>query len=172
MNAITVPATSTTESKPRATASNLMLAGAALVGVGALLPWEEDTGPFGVEVTKNLPGGGVALVVGLAAFVAWTGWTLRSSRVSKSQHVGVVIVAAVLGMLALAKFGALAGAQHKVDAANNNGPMGGFLAEHDLSLHYGAGSGLYLHFVGVVAMSIGIVRVWFSRRRLPRTNNR
>lgn len=148
---------------PMTTTSWFLFGGAALAAVGSLLPWEQDTTPFGTHVTAgptSVPGA-AAMLLGLLAAVVWIAWPTRTGNLTKARRVGLTVVIAALTFFVVAKFAALGHAQSSANADPNS--------ETDFfgtgaTMTYGAGLGLYIYAAGNVALWIGAVRAWRARR--------
>ena len=148
----------------------LLFGGCAVAAVGTLLPWEQDTTAFGGSVSagpSSVPGG-VAMLVALLAAVVWIGWPTREGALSKARRVGLTVVAALLTVFAFGKFAALgnaASAQSDLGVNSGSDLFGG--TQTSVGLSYHAGSGLYIYTAGVLAIWVGVVRAWLSRRARP-----
>jgi hypothetical protein len=139
-----------------------LFAGCAVAAVGTMLPWEQDTTPFGGQLKagpSSVPGG-LALLLGLLAAIVWIGWPVRAGKLSKARCVGLTVVGAALAFFVIAKFTSLASAQHQSSSSSAD-LFGG---ETGLGLSYHAGSGLFIYSAGVASITVGIVRAWFARR--------
>jgi hypothetical protein len=137
----------------------LLFAGCAVAAVGSMLPWEQDTTPFGGQVSagpSSVPGG-VAMLMALLAAVVWVGWPTRVGAMSKKRRVGLTVVAAALSIFAFGEFAALGNAD-----LNGGSDLFGGTPTGGLSYH--AGSGLYIYTAGVLAVWVGVVRAWLARR--------
>ena len=151
---------------PMTTTSWFLFGGAALAALGSLLPWEQDTTPFGTHVTAgptSVPGV-AAMLLGLLSAVVWIAWPTRTGNLTKARRVGLTVVIAILTFFVFAKFAALGNAQRSANADPNSGTdlfgAGG-------TMTYGAGLGLYIYAAGNVALWVGAVRAWRARRNQP-----
>ena len=148
------------------TTSRLLFGGAAVAAIGSLMPWEQDTTPFGTHVTAgpaSVPGG-VAMLFGLLAAVVWIGWPTRTGTASKARRIGLTVVAAALTFLMMAKFSALGNAAHSASVDQGAGSdLFGDVQGPAMHMTYSAGSGLYIYGAGVIAICVGAVRTWLAR---------
>jgi hypothetical protein len=144
-----------------------LFAGCAVAAVGTMLPWEQDTTPFGGQLTagpSSVPGG-LALLLGLLAAIVWIGWPARAGRLSKARCVGLTVVGALLAFFVFAKFASLASAQSQSSSLGSSSGTDLFGdTQTSLGLSYHAGSGLYIYAVGVISICAGVARAWFARR--------
>lgn len=162
-----VPAGSTTGFVMSPT-SWLLFGGAALAGIGALLPWEEVSSSFGVggSASPSSIGGAAFTLFGLVALVIWVGWPAREGTLSSGRLLGLGAVAALMAFFVIAKFNAIGDAQAELDAAGGGGVgLGGF----EVSASVDPGLGLYLWSTGTVIVWVGIHRAWRARRAVPLT---
>jgi hypothetical protein len=151
---------------PMTTTSWFLFGGAALAALGSLLPWEQDTTPFGTHVTAgptSVPGA-AAMLLGLLAAVVWIAWPTRTGNLTKARRVGLTVVIAALTFFVFAKFAALGNAQSSANADSNSGTD---LFGTGATMTYGAGLGLYIYAAGNVALWIGAARAWRARRNQP-----
>jgi Protein of unknown function (DUF2510) len=162
---VAAPVTTSAATRPPMTRTAwLLFAGCAVAAVGTMLPWEQDTTPFGGQVSagpSSVPGG-VAMLMGLLAAVVWVGWPTRVGAMSKKRCVGLTVVAAVLAIFAFGKFSALGNAASTSSAGASSGSD--LFGNTSVGLSYHAGSGLYIYTAGVLAVWVGVVRAWLARR--------
>ena len=132
-----------------------LLGGAALVLIGSLLPWAQDS-VDGYSAPADHPGGGgVAVFLVLAIAVVAAGWPLLTGGISKRRLMTTSAVAALLGLFAVTNWSDLNSVQKQADRYG-----GGFV-----KVSVTAGSGLVLYTVGVLILCVLITRLWLPLRR-------
>lgn len=133
----------------------LVFAGCAAAAIGALLPWEQATMPFGVKLTAGPAdsAGGVIMLWALLAAVVWIAWPVRVGKLLKNRLVGLTAVVALLSMFMIAKWAGLADAQ----SSSSDSTFG-----EALQVNTGPGLGLFLYSAGMVAIWVGVVRSWLG----------
>jgi hypothetical protein len=138
--------------------------GSALAALGTLLPWEQDTTPFG-QIT-NGPSKMPAAVVMLLLIVAgavWAGWPSRLGRLSKGRCIGLASSASIMALFLFAKLSKLA--QGNAQAAQTNAATSSvFGTQVNVGMSYHPGLGLYLWGLGTVCIVIGTVKALRGRK--------
>lgn len=167
------PASRSTEPTPAAAKAGFgmsrtawfLCGGAAVAGVGALLPWAAVSTSYGYTASANRADiGSVAfLLLGLAALVVWLGWPTRDRSISTGRLLGLVAVVTVMTLLAMANFATIVDYQQELDAAAQDSLFGS-----SSSATASPGLGLMLWFAGSVAIWIGTFRAWRGRASGPR----
>ncbi len=136
-----------------------LLGGAALVFIGSLLPWAQQSVDGYSSVSSHPGGGGVIVFMVLAIAVVAAGWPLLTGGLPKRRLIGASAAATLLALFAVTNWSDLNSVQKQAAALG-----GGFE-----TVSVTAGSGLALYTVGVVVLCVLIVRLWLSLRRPART---
>ncbi|MEY2476995.1 MAG: hypothetical protein QOG87_2310, partial [Actinomycetota bacterium] len=132
-----------------------VFAGSAVAAIGALLPWEQATMPFGVKLTAGPAdsAGGVIMLWLLLAAVVWIAWPVRVEQLPKKRLIGLTVVLALLSFFMIAKWAGLGDAQ----SASSDDVLG-----EVLQVDIGPGLGLFLYSAGMIAIWVGVVRSWLG----------
>ncbi|MDP1804923.1 MAG: hypothetical protein Q8K72_07145 [Acidimicrobiales bacterium] len=140
--------------------SRVLLGGAAVAGIGALLPWASVSTTYGYTASANPAdiGGAAFLLLGLAALVVWLGWPTRDGSISGGRLVGLVAVVALMTFFALSNFAAIADYQEGLNASAENSLFG-----ETTTATASPGLGLMLWFAGSTPMTADGGRPWVAR---------
>ncbi|MEQ1788110.1 MAG: hypothetical protein ABL966_13735, partial [Acidimicrobiales bacterium] len=138
----------------------VLFGGAAVAGVGALLPWADVTTTYGYTASANPADVGSAafLLLGLVALVLWLGWPTREQSISGGRLVGLVAVVGAMTFFALSNLAAIADYQEGLNASAENS----FLGETSTATA-SPGLGLLLWSAGSIALWVGAFRAWRGR---------
>ncbi len=154
------PASATGAGKPSARVRNrvlLMIAGAALMIIGCVLPWATQSNGFGsVTVQGTSAGGGqVSIVLGLGVIAL--GGLFLGGIIGRWSN----IVSLVLGVLALVI--CLANMSNVSDVMDQEKRDVPGLTDSGAGTHFGAG--LLVLFVGSIVVVVGSLLAYFAARR-------
>ena len=130
----------------------LFFGGAALVSLGAMLPWVEVQNAYGMGVKATPPGGSAAFLWTLAGIVVWLAWPARVGAVSKGRVIGLTVVGSFLALCVFTNFAAFGEAHDKNPGANIS-----------------PGMGLWIYTVGTGLVVAAIVKSWLALRKAAPT---
>ena len=131
------------------------------VGISSLLPWVSVTG-LGITVSSRPGTGGPAVLILFAAALIAIAWpTMSSPILSKGRRIGLLPIVGFLVLAVITNWSDLA------DLNNRYGSSGSTFGG---AVSVDAGVGFYLYTVCVVALVVGLVRVWIASTRSTRAS--
>jgi hypothetical protein len=141
----------------------VLFGGAAVAGIGAMLPWADVSTSYGytASAAPGDIGSAAFLLLGLVALAVWLGWPTRERPISSGRLIGLVAVVALMTFFALSNFNAIADYNEGLSASAESSVFGGV---DDYTATASAGLGLWLWLAGSIAIWVGAFRAWRARR--------
>jgi hypothetical protein len=166
------PRPATTWWATASTTTKILAGGLAVALVAIMLPWESDTTTSG-ETINATPSdtGQLPYLLVLIALAGWAAWPTLSGTLSLKRRIGLAVVVAVLSLFAIGKFAALGDAQSEIDEGSSTPDFTDEAGNFDLDMddyfgsgieEYAPGFGLFLFSGALVALWVGVARVWLA----------
>ncbi len=134
----------------------ILMIGSVGVGISSLLPWVSVTG-LGITVSGRPGTGGPAVLILFAAALVAIAWpTISSPILSKARRIGLLPIVGFLALAVITNASDLADLNNRY--ASSGSTFGG-------SVSVDPGVGFYLYTVCVIALVVGVVRVWIASKR-------
>ena len=131
---------------PRTPWAWTLIGGAAVAALGGFVPWLHASGLGRTDDGSKPSGGGGIMVLLLALVLVGTVlWPSVSETLSKARCIGVTVVAGLLTLIGLLSY------QHLSDLKDRASGSG---------VSIGPGTGMYLFFIGLIAVIVGTVLAW------------
>jgi hypothetical protein len=141
--------------------ARFIFGGLVVAAIGIFFPWQSVSGGnLGYSLTSSgaLAGGGRFAILVLVALAMWLSWPTHAGLpMSVKRTIGLSVV---VGLMILLDIVAYAGVAH-----NNHANAGS-------GFKFSPGFGLLVYTAAVIAVAIGVVRVWMHRTGLQGLRSR
>jgi hypothetical protein len=144
--------------------SLVLFGGAAVAGIGTMLPWADVSSSYGYTASAAPAdiGSAAFLLLGLVALVVWLAWPTRERPISTGRLIGLVAVVALMTFFAMSNFSAIADYQEGLNASADTSVFGSVMEDYTSTAS--PGLGLWLWLAGSIALWVGAFRAWRASR--------